>query len=315
VTRARAPRVRRSGWQARALLLTAALLAIAIPALLATTAGRGSAPAEASGGDQTKAEAGERGGADGQRPRGAADADDAGTSVMGAASDADGGGGAGAPTRPLARVGALQVRAPSSDPVLVGFHQAATTHGLTMQPVGRLLEDRNPVGRAPPADRPAGTPYLVLDPRGEPTAATSAVDVVLRDDDPVLAPVTGWVSDVRDVVLYGTYPDQRVEVVPRSAPHLRVVLIHVDGVAVAPGDAVVVGRTVLATTARRFPFASQIDRDTDPEVWPHVHLEVQPRRAPRPGDALEAAQVRTPGDAAVDAALTARDRAVEPPRS
>jgi hypothetical protein len=50
-------------------------------------------------------------------------------------------------------------------------------------------------------------------------------------------------------------------------------------------------------------------------VWPHVHLEVQPRRAPRPGDALEGAEVRTSGDAAVDAALTARERAERPARS
>jgi hypothetical protein len=314
VDRARVRRLHRRGWRARGLLLAAVLFAIAAPAFLLGTGGHRSTPAEAVGGDDpTTGEADEQDDADGRRSPEGGDADGGTGSRSGAGSD--GATSAGAPTRPLARVGALRVRAPAVAPVVVGFHEAATSHGLTMQPVGRRLEDRNPSGQALPADDPAGTPYLVLDPRGEPTAPTSAVDVVMRDDEPVLAPVTGWVSDVRDVVLYETYADQRVELVPRSAPHLRVVLIHVDGVAVAPGDAVVAGRTVLAATARRFPFASQIDRDTDPEVWPHVHLEVQPRRAPRPGDALEGAQVRTPGDAAVDAALTARDRAAGPSRS
>jgi hypothetical protein len=312
VTLARSPRVRPPRWWARGLLIVAALLAMGVPTLSADPSSRGSASAEASDGDGAAAASEARAGSDRTGGAGEPDRSDAGTI---ASAGADATGTTGAPTRPLARVGALRLRAPAAAPVLVGFHEAATPHGLTMQPVGRLLEDRNPSGRVRPTDDPAGTPYLVLDPRGEPTTATSAVDVVLRDDDPVLAPVTGWVSDVRDVVLYGTYADQRVEVVPRSAPHLRVVVIHVDGVVVAPGDPVVVGRTVLATTARRFPFVSQIDRDTDPEVWPHVHLEVQPRRAPRPGDGLEGAEGRTAGDAAVDDALTARDRVVGPPRS
>jgi hypothetical protein len=321
VTPSRAPRVSgpdrprgadaapRAGWQGRGLLVVALLFAVAVPSISAGTDNRGGATAEASDGQRTVSEEDVRSDATGQAQAADRDQNDA------AADDVATGRSVGAPTRPLARIGGLRVRAPSAAPVLVGFHQAATPHGLTMLPIGRLLEDRNPSGAARPPDDPAGTPYLVLDPRGEPTPATSAVDVVMRDDDPVLAPVTGWVSDVRDVVLYDTYADQRVELVPRSAPHLRVVVIHVDGVAVAPGDAVVVGSTVLATAARRFPFASQIDRDTDPEVWPHVHLEVQPRRAPRPGDALEGAEVRTSGDAAVDAALAARERAERPARS
>jgi hypothetical protein len=314
-TRARLPR-----WRGRGLLLGALVVGIALPGLLTGADRGGGAPAAAAGGDAAETAAGAR--VDAPAGGDVAGSDEAASTAT--TSDATDGAAqaddvaaprGGAPTRLLARVGPLRVRAPGLDPVLVGFHEAATPHGLALRPVGRLLEDRNPAGEAPPPDDPAGTPYLVLDPRGEPTAPTSAVDVVLRDGEPVLAPVTGWVSDVRDVVLYGEYGDQRVELVPRSAPHLRVVLIHVEGVTVVPGEPVVAGQTVLAATARRFPFVSQIDRDTDPEVWPHVHLEVQPRRAPRPGDAVDGAAGPTPGDVAVDAALTARDRAVGPARS
>jgi hypothetical protein len=189
-----------------------------------------------------------------------------------------------APTPPMARRGRLLLRAPVVDPVLVGFHEAANPYGFALHPVGELLAHRNPTRYDAPPNDPSGTPYVVLASRGEPAPATSAIDVVLVDDQPVLAPVSGVVSDVRSFTLYGRYADQRVEIVPRGAPHLRVVLIHLEEVRVAPGDAVVVGRSVLATGARRFPFASQIDRETEPDVWPHVHVEVQRVGAPRPGD-------------------------------
>jgi hypothetical protein len=192
-------------------------------------------------------------------------------------------------TRPLASHGPLLVRAPSAAPVLVGYHEAGNPHGLELAPVGELLAHRNTTRVDAPDDDPAGTPYLILSSRGQAAPATSAADVVMRDDDPVLAPVSGVVSDVRTYYLYGQHLDHRVEIVPRVAPHLRVVLIHVDDVQVVPGDEVRAGDSVLARTALRFPFASQIDRDTDPDRWPHVHLEVQPVGAPRPGDQLEEA--------------------------
>jgi biotin carboxyl carrier protein len=194
-----------------------------------------------------------------------------------------------ATTRPLASHGRLLVRAPSVAPVVAGYHEAGNRHGLELAPVGELLAHRNTTRVDAPGDDPDGTPYLILSSRGQAAPATSAVDVVMRDDDPVLAPVSGVVRDVRSYHLYGQHLDHRVEIVPRAAPHLRVVLIHLDDVQVVEGDRVRVGQSVLATSAMRFPFASQIDRDTEPDRWPHVHLEVQPVGAPRPGDQLEAA--------------------------
>lgn len=191
---------------------------------------------------------------------------------------------AGAPATPvLARYEDLVVHLPSAAAVVVGFHEAASVVGLGLDPVGVLAEDRNTTRTDLPADVEGGTPYLVLSSRGRAAGPTSAMDIVLRPGDPVLAPVTGTVADVRGYLLYGAHRDLRVEIVPDGRPDLRVVLIHLDEVTAAVGDRVVGGVTTLAGTARLLPFSSHIDRETEPERLPHVHLEVQPHDAPPAG--------------------------------
>lgn len=257
-------------------LLVAALVLTLVPALVA--AGR-DAPAEPGVGDGPRrdgagsATAGEV--ADGQLPlalasehgRSAARSDGRDTAVPA-----------------LAAIDGLRLLLPAEEAVVVGFHEASTDAALELDPVGRVVANENTTRFSPPATDPDGSDYRVLSSRGRAQAATSAIDVVLRDDEDVLAPVTGTVADVRTYWLYGEHRDHRIEVVPDEAPDLRVVLVHVDDVRVAAGEQVTAGESVLAGTANRFPFASQIDRETDPDRWPHVHLEVQPVDAPRPGD-------------------------------
>lgn len=179
-----------------------------------------------------------------------------------------------APVRPFAAVDGMVLSLPSTDVLLVGYHEASRVGALAFEPIGRGASNANTSRLTLPPDRDEGPSYHVLSSRGRPLPPTSAVDVVLRDDDPVLAPVDGVVTEVRPYHLYGTHPDTRLEIRPDDAPHLRLVMIHVDGVQVAVGDRVVTGRTVLAATANRFPFASHVDRYLDGR-WPHVHLEVK----------------------------------------
>lgn len=176
-------------------------------------------------------------------------------------------------TGPVAEVGGLRLRLPSDDILLVGYHEASKAGALGMAPVGQGLSNENTTRFTLPPDDPDGAPYHVLSSRGRVMPPTSAVDLVMRDDDPVRSPVTGTVLEVRPYALYGKHADSRIEIRPADAPHLRVVLIHVDGVQVAAGDEVTAGETVLADTANRFPFASHVDRYLD-ERWPHVHMEV-----------------------------------------
>jgi len=184
----------------------------------------------------------------------------------------------------FAQVGGVYLRLPADEVVVLGFHEAATRESLPMAPVGSVVDHQNTTKFDPPAPDDAGTPYVVMSSRGRPIPATSAADLVMPEGVAVRAPVDGEVTDVRQYYLYGKHLDQRVEIAPAANPDLRVVMIHVDGVAVAVGDAVVAGETVVAEQARRFSFPSHIDRYTEPDRHGHVHLEVKPADAARPGD-------------------------------
>ncbi|MBW3659069.1 MAG: M23 family metallopeptidase [Actinobacteria bacterium] len=175
----------------------------------------------------------------------------------------------------FARFDDLPIHLPNDDVVLVGFHEASLGDALQMTPHGEIALNENTTKFSPPAAAADGARYVVLSSRGRAHAATSAVDVMLRDDVPVKSVVSGIVTDVRPYALYGRYEDTRIEIQPADRPDLRVVLIHVSGAQVRIGDVVTAGETVLAATANRFPFASHIDRYTEPDRWPHVHLEVK----------------------------------------
>lgn len=174
----------------------------------------------------------------------------------------------------LASVGGLTLSPPSPDVLLVGYHEASKAGAMALHPVGRGLSNENTTRITLPPDVDDGSDYHVMSSRGRVLPPTSAVDIVMRDDDPVLSPVDGVVTEVRPYALYDQYPDSRIEIQPDDAPHLRLVMIHVDGVEVAAGDRVTTGVTELAATANRFPFSSHVDRYLD-ERWPHVHVEVK----------------------------------------
>lgn len=176
---------------------------------------------------------------------------------------------------PFARVGGLDLLLPDEQVLMVGFHEASMPDALAFDPVGSITANENTTKfTAPPAD-PNGPDYVVLSSRGRPRPATSAVDLVMADDTPVMSPVDGVVVDVKPYALYGKYPDTRIEIRPTAAPDHRVVLIHVSDVRVAVGDEVVAGRTGIAGGPNRFPFASHIDRYFERDRWPHVHIEVK----------------------------------------
>lgn len=174
----------------------------------------------------------------------------------------------------FAAVDRLPLVLPHPAPEVVGFHEALAPEALALAPTGRL--DANDHHTYVPPDDAGGPRYRVLATRGRGTPATSAVDVVVPRGDAVTAPVTGTVTEVREYVLYGETTDVRVGLRPDDAPHLRVVLIHLEQPRVAPGDRVVAGTTPLAT-ARLLPFASHVDAFA-PSRMPHTHLEVT--RAP-----------------------------------
>lgn len=177
-------------------------------------------------------------------------------------------------TATFAGVDQLQLSLPAREVTRIGYHEASFSNALALTPLGANVDNQNTT-KFTPGDPTDGPDYLVLSSRGRPNPATSAVDIVMPEGTPVASVVTGEVSEVEPYLLYGRHPDTKIEIIPDGRPDLRVVLIHVDGVRVRPGDRVQAGRTVLAATPNRFPFSSHIDRYADGTPEPHVHLEVK----------------------------------------
>jgi hypothetical protein len=178
-------------------------------------------------------------------------------------------------TAAFAVVDAVTLHLPAPTVVLVGFHEASSPESLAFDPRGVLQDHQNTTKFDTPEDDPAGPDYVVLSSRGRPFPATSAIDVLMRADEPVRAPTSGTVTEVRGYHLYGTHPDQRIELAPDDAPEQRIVMIHLEDVQVGVGDRVAAGETTLARSARTFPFGSHIDRYTEPDRHPHVHYEIK----------------------------------------
>ncbi|MEL6985012.1 MAG: M23 family metallopeptidase, partial [Actinomycetota bacterium] len=108
-----------------------------------------------------------------------------------------------------------------------------------------------------------------------------AADIAVEPATTIVAPIAGTVARAGNYTLYCRYQDGFVVINPDGRPDLEVKLLHVQGVAVQPGDRVEVGQTV-ATNATLFPFQSQIDELTGEPSWPHVHIEVVDPSIPRP---------------------------------
>jgi hypothetical protein len=113
-----------------------------------------------------------------------------------------------------------------------------------------------------------------LDSRERGTRAQGAADIVVHPTHAVRAPVTGRVIRAGSYTLYCDYRDNYVVIEPDSRPGWEVKLLHFQGLAVAKGDRVQAGVTVIGAHARVLPFASQVDDHTTAPHWPHVHVEV-----------------------------------------
>ena len=187
------------------------------------------------------------------------------------------------PQRPVtfAALDEVALSLPARDVRLVGFHEASYANALELVPHGRLRSNHNTTKFVPPDDVVAGPPYVVLSSRGRGNPATSAVDVALDPGTPVSSVATGRIVLVQPYLLYGRYPDTRIEIAPAARPDLRIVIIHVGDPKVREGDEVRAGRSVLAGHATQFPFSSHIDRYIDADAGPHIHIEV--KYPPPPG--------------------------------
>jgi murein DD-endopeptidase MepM/ murein hydrolase activator NlpD len=160
-------------------------------------------------------------------------------------------------------VAGLTIMVPSSLIERAGFHQSSHPGALAMEAVD-----------------PAPVRVTTMGSRGRGTVATGAIDIVTEPNTPITAPITGTVARAGNYTLYCKYRDGYVVINPDARPDLEVKLLHIQNVAVSPGDRVEAG-DVIASSATTFPFRSQIDALTAEPSWPHVHIEVVDPSIPR----------------------------------
>ena len=170
--------------------------------------------------------------------------------------------GRGCEIRPLATASSLPVFEVTPATVGYGYHQSLFGTAIGLRPY---------------------QPHRVMASRGRGTGATTAVDIVVPSRARVRAPATGTVVAVERYLLYCRTRDWKVVVAPASHPRLRVLVLHMGRPAVRAGDEVVAGSTLLGRAARNDEPSAQVNRYF-PARYPHVHVEVERRRAsPTPG--------------------------------
>lgn len=174
----------------------------------------------------------------------------------------------------LGRVGTLELFLPATEAVLVSYHEASLIQAMPITPFGEVTANENASRELVAEQTTGGSDFHVQVSRGRANGPTSAVDVVLAEGVAVRAPVSGTITEVRPYQLYGRHDDVRIELLADDVPDRAVVLIHVQDVQVRAGDRVEVG-DVLAGGARAFPFDAVVDRQTAPERFGHVHIEVK----------------------------------------
>lgn len=174
--------------------------------------------------------------------------------------------------QPFATVGAVELRLPGVVRGL-GFHESANRRTLPMAPIGR--GDVHTTREFAISDQAGDARWMVMPSRRRMQGPTTAADIAMPRDQPVVAPVTGTVIGVSNYALYGRVPDQLIEIVADADPNLVIRVLHVHGMSVEPGQRIEAGVTPLAAGARVLPFRSQIDRFLG--AHPHVHIEVAHR--------------------------------------
>lgn len=204
------------------------------------------------------------------------------------------------PTPVFAMYRSMRINLPLPPEALtvVAFHQASNTKAMPMR---SLLTDADMSAVSKKgtdatytytvdgddASLPdAQTPGILEGPalrmwRSNRTGATDrCADVGAVPGTAVYAPVTGRVLLVRAYELYDKYPDYEIHIQPEGWPEVDCVLIHVDEVAVCPGDEVVGGITPIAKVrllSDRFPH--QVARYVAGE-GDHVHLQLNQLSVP-----------------------------------
>lgn len=181
----------------------------------------------------------------------------------------------------IARWDGVEVHTDGDQTELVGFHESNDADALPLDSTRPIATSHHAAVSLPTTGEPDGQ-VVVLPTRQRASGPMTAIDVAVQPDAPVVAPVTGVVVESTPISYEGA--DHRILIRPDANPDVEVLVVHVVGAVVEPGDRVEAGTTPIATAPRQLHFDSQIDRFTEAARGapaPHVHVELR-AAAPTP---------------------------------
>ncbi|NNF54837.1 MAG: DUF4214 domain-containing protein [Acidimicrobiales bacterium] len=157
---------------------------------------------------------------------------------------------------PYATIGDVILHHPADRVERIGFHESGHDGSQAQIPVK------------------SDTKIMTMRSRNRGNDSHSAADIVVHPEAQIRAPVTGTVLRAGTYTLYCKYSDHYLVIEPDTRPGFEVKVLHFEGLAVAKGDRVVAGQTVVGSNARKLPFNSQVDDFTADPSSGHIHIEV-----------------------------------------
>ncbi|MBK5094025.1 MAG: M23 family metallopeptidase, partial [Actinobacteria bacterium] len=148
-----------------------------------------------------------------------------------------------------------------------------------IQPVGQCLRNDNPSACYPGVDlNTDGDPaYFIEETRGRGTYSTTACDVQAKAGAEVVSPVDGTVLTAGSYLLYGRYPDLRVNILIDGQPGYHIAVLHMSSLAVSRGERVEAGKTVIGTVRDLVPYFHSGPNDYTREEGNHAHIQINYR--------------------------------------
>lgn len=160
----------------------------------------------------------------------------------------------------------------------IGFHEAENKLAKRMNPIGVFVADETTTSvtaafKKHPTD-PGAVRFLMYG-RGRGSDPQSAMDIAVKNNVPILAPVNGVVSKIKEYYLYGKYFDYQIDITPDGCPDVRVVMIHVDKLKLVEGQRLKAGETVVGVVRNFGSLVTQINEYL-PSISDHVHIQINP---------------------------------------
>ncbi len=189
------------------------------------------------------------------------------------------------PTPIFASARSVTLRLPvrTEDLTEIGFHQASYGYALRMETLmpradmRRAKKDRSThrdLSKQPTGPSATLTGSVLVMWRNRPGTPDTAVDVGAKAGSPVFAPVSGTVVKVKRYKLYGQHDDLEIHIQPTGMPELDCVLIHIDDLAVQPGDVVIAGVTRIGVIRKLSDRVTHQLGEYTRDGGDHTHIQI-----------------------------------------